>query len=80
MEAGFTVAIIVLMFVCFMGGVMVTRCMYNRNKYQGTIHVDYSDLVDGPHLVLESSVPISELVSRKRARLKIDVTQYVSHE
>lgn len=49
-----------------------------KSKTQGTIHVDYSDPFDGPHLFLELKVPVADVVSRKQVVLDVDTTQYYS--
>ena len=79
MESGF-VALLVLASVA---GIIIGMLIKNTCKSaqtHGIIHVDYSDPDDGPYLFLELKVPVNEIVSRKRATLDVDVTQFYSHE
>lgn len=79
MEAGF----IALSVLALIAGVLIGIFIKLPNKGTraiGIIHADYSDPEDGPYLFLELKVSVSEIVSKKRVVLDVDVTKFNSHE
>ena len=49
-----------------------------RKPVVGTIRVDRSDPYDGPHLFLELTENLGQVVNKKYVTLKIDVSDYIS--
>ena len=81
MEAGFVALMVVAGVVVGIAiGMIVGSVRSSNSKTQGIIHADYSDPEDGPYLFLEPTVPIMDIVSRKRVTFDVDVTQYVSQK
>ena len=54
----------------------------NLTKKQpvGTLHIDTSDLVDGPHLFLELSTDPRNIMNEKQVTLNVNTGSYLSHE
>ena len=81
MEAGFVALMVVAgVIVGIAIGMNIGSIRASSSKTQGIIHADYSDPEDGPYLFLEPTVPIMDIVSRKRVMFDVDVTQYVSQK
>jgi hypothetical protein len=83
MEAGFIILWIVL--GCLVGlivGMSILKRRYiNDTRYsQGSLNVDRSDYGSAPGMFLHLTVPIDEVVSRKRVVLNVNVIQDNSHK
>lgn len=46
----------------------------------GTLHIDTSDPVDGPHLFLELEINPRNIMGEKQVTLNVNTGSYVSHE
>ena len=80
MELGIIAAIVA---ATVFGGVITFIVVNYREKTkpsQGTLNVDFSDPIDGPHLFLELKVPISDIVMKKRVVFNVNITHLISQE
>ena len=67
MEAGFVIMIAVFMMaIGILIGIVIKRSSPTKESTQGVIYAYYHDGEDKPSLLLEGSVPVEEIASRKR--------------
>ena len=80
MEAGFiilTALTILALVIVFVLGIIKNK---NPNETQGVIYAYYSEQNIEPSLLLEYSVPINDIASRKRVTFDVKVIRQYSHE
>ena len=66
MESGFVVLIAIAALIGGVAiGVLIAKIFKRPEETQGTVHAYYGDQDEQPSLLLEGSVPISDIVSRK---------------
>ena len=67
MEAGFVIAIAVFtMVIGILIGIVIKRSSPTKESTQGVIYAYYGESDNRPSLLLEHSVPIEEIASRKQ--------------
>lgn len=70
------VACAILMWI---GGFMVGRAT-SKKQPVGTLHIDTSDPVDGPHLFLELATNPQHIMHEKQVTLDVNTGSYISHK
>lgn len=74
METGFVVLLVILsILVGAIIGVFIERHRKKLYKSQGTIYAYYDDDNSNPSLLLEYSVPIDDIASRKQVVFNVSV-------
>ena len=73
MEAGFIAWIVVSILVGIVIGMNIKSFKTNNNETQGIIYAYYGETGSGPSLLLEYSVPIDDIASRKRVTFDVTV-------
>ena len=74
METGFVVLLVILsILVGSIIGVFIERHRKKLYKSQGTIYAYYDDDNSNPSLLLEYSVPIDDIASRKQVVFNVSV-------
>lgn len=73
MEAGFVILIVITALILgIVAGIMITRAK-NPDETQGVIYAYYRENENKPSLLLEYSVPIDDIASRKRVVFDVTV-------
>lgn len=76
MEPGMVALLaITMVIVGIVVGVLFERIRKKPNETQGVIYAYYSDSESNPSLLLEYSVPIDDIASRKRVAFDVTVIQ-----
>lgn len=65
--------------IMYLAGFILGRTSVKKQPV-GTLHIDTSDLVDGPHLFLELSTDPRNIMHKKQVTLNVNTGSYVSHE
>lgn len=71
MEAGFVVLMIAAAVIGIVIGVCVEKRRTKRTKTKGDIYVYYGSPSEDPSLLLDCSVPISDIASQKRVLFNV---------
>lgn len=72
METGF---VVLLLLVVLAIGVCTWRARKKSDRVQGVIYVYYNGQENDPSLLLEYSVPITDIVSRRQVTFDVNVIQ-----
>lgn len=81
MESGFVVMIAVFtMAIGILMGMVIKRRSPTKETTQGVIYAYYHVGEDKPSLLLEGSVPVEEIVSRKRVLFDVAVVKQNSQK
>lgn len=76
MEAGFVIMIAVFMMVIgILIGMVIKRYSPSKENTQGVIYAYYHDGEDKPSLLLEGSVPVEDIASRKQVLFDVVVVR-----
>ena len=76
MEAGFVTLIALASLVIGIAvGMLITKLMKKQEGTQGVIYAYYREQGNNPSLLLEYSVPIDDITSRKRVTFDVNVIQ-----
>lgn len=75
METGFIILAIVGLVVGVVIGLLIGKSRRKPDETQGTIYAYYGGDGDAPSLLLEYSVPIDDIASRKRVIFDVSVIQ-----
>lgn len=74
MEAGFIALIVVITaIISIMIGIIIGGSRKKSKETQGVIYAYYGDQSGGPSLLLEYSVPIDDIASRKKVTFDVNV-------
>ena len=73
METGFIILVIVAMIVGVIIGFIIGKARRKPDDTQGVIYAYYDDQSDKPSLLLEYSVPIDDIASRKRVTFDVTI-------
>lgn len=76
MEAGFVALLVSVIIAALVGiviGVSIEKRKSQKVETQGDIYVYYSESGEGPSLLLDYSVPINDIASRKRVLFDVVV-------
>lgn len=73
METGFIILVIVAMIVGVAIGFIIGKSRRKADDTQGVIYAYYDDQSDEPLLLLEYSVPIDDIASRKRVTFDVTI-------
>jgi len=73
MEAGFITLVVVAAIVGILIGVCVEKAKTRKVETQGDIYVYYKKPDEGPSLLLDYGVPISDIVSRDKVLFNVIV-------
>ena len=76
------IAYIIIWVLAFIVGRIAanTNSKKNREKPVGTLRIDQSDPIDGPHLFLELKTDPRNLLGKKQIVLDVNSESYLSHE
>lgn len=80
METGFVILAVVTLVLCATVGILIAKLTKRPEETQGTIYAYYSDSASNPSLLLEQSVPINDIASRKQVIFDVVVIQQNSHK
>lgn len=81
MEAGFVIMIAVFtMVIGVLIGMVIKNSSPTKETTQGVIYAYYGEDDDKPSLLLEQSVPINEITSRKHAMFDVVVVKQNSQK
>lgn len=83
MEAGFLALLIAISIGFMILGITIEKLRSKRRpkeKSQGILNVICNDLEDGPHLFLELTVPIEDVIGKKSVTFDVNVMGLPSHE
>ena len=80
METGFIALIVLTAIICTAVGVLIGRSTTKPRGPQGIINVDCDDQGKGPELFLALTVPIADVVSRKRVIFDVNVIRHNSQK
>lgn len=75
MEAGFVVLVIVLLCVGIIIGIAIERSKTKKVETQGVIYAYFPEPGSAPALLLEYSVSIDDIASRKRVLFDVTVVK-----
>lgn len=76
------IAYIIIWVLAFIVGFITAHTNNKRHKEKpvGTLRIDQSDPIDGPHLFLELNTNPRNLLSKKQVVLDVNPESYLSHE
>ena len=80
METGFIILAIVGMVIGVVVGLVIGKVGQKPNRTQGVIYAYYDDDNNKPSLLLEYSVPIDDIASRKRVSFDVAVIRQDSRK
>ena len=80
METGYIILTIVGLVMGVLIGLLINKSKWKPNKSQGTIYAYYGDAGEGPSLLLEYSVPIDDIASRKHVAFDVKVIRQDSRK